>query len=380
MTIIVIGVAVAFLVFLQGWLYRRFWRRGLTAEVKFSAKEAFEGDKLFLQEEFTNKKLLPLTWFFVEIRLPGQLVFGENMGGTGGPSGVKIQRDLFSIKIYERLRRRLPFVASARGFYTLDEVSVKVSNLLHTRRFEGFFKTYQELTVYPKLLEDAPELAILYQNLDAAILSNALINPDPFEFKGIRDYLPTDSLKNINFKASAIQQQLMVNIHAPVSARRLEIVLNLQPYSINPYREIYEQSIRMAATIATKYIHDDIKVGFYTNGRDGYTNKMPYVAMGQSTAHLQTILEALAHINTSNVPGPIAPYLDEIASNDAVYVVVSSYFGEDLEAALDGLKVRGIACAVIMPTEARLMKKAPQRDDVIVWQATDLEVQKDGDA
>ncbi|MCL2753162.1 MAG: DUF58 domain-containing protein [Defluviitaleaceae bacterium] len=370
MVVIVIGVAIASLILLQSWLYRRFWKHGLTAEVKFSTKEAFEGDTLFLIEEFTNKKLLPLPWLFVEIRLPAQLDFGENVGGTGGAFGVKTQRDLFSIKVYEKLRRKLPFTASQRGFYTLGEVNLKVGNLLHTKRFEGFFKTYQELTVYPKLLDEDKEMDMLYKNLDAAILSNSLINPDPFEFKGIRDYLPTDSLKNINFKASAIQQQLMVNIHAPVSARRLEIVLNLQPYNNHPYKEIYEQGIRLAATVASKYIHDDVKVGFYTNGRDGHTNKMPYIPMGRSSAHLQTILESLAHINTSNAPSGIATHLSQLMNPDAVYLIISSYYGEDLADALEHLKSKGISYVVIMPMETSLLKAAPQRDDILVWQAT----------
>ncbi|MCL2576361.1 MAG: DUF58 domain-containing protein [Defluviitaleaceae bacterium] len=368
MTILVIGAVIGLLVFIQSWVYKKFWRTGLSAVVKFSSKEAFEGDKLFLLEEFTNKKFLPLPWLFVEFKLSSHLHFNGDSGNVQG--SIRAQRDLFSIKIFERIRRKIPFLASKRGFYTLREVGVKASNLLHTKRFEGYFGTYQELTVYPKLIDDAEDIAMLYKNMDAMMLSNALINPDPFEFKGIRDYMPTDSLKNINFKASAIQQQLMVNIHAPVSAKRLEVVLNLQPYSTHDYKEVYEQAIRLAATIASRYINQDVQLGFYTNGRDNNAKPTPRVNMGQSSAHLQSILSALAHLNTSNVPSPIAPHLEQITDNTAIYVIISSYYGEDLAAALRQLKESNISYMVIMPMEARHIYDAPMGDNITIWQAT----------
>ncbi|MCL2168847.1 MAG: DUF58 domain-containing protein [Defluviitaleaceae bacterium] len=366
MTIATIGGVILLLVFLQGWLYKKFWRRGFSASVYFSAKEAFEGDKMTLNQEFENRKLLPLPWVFIEFQLSQRLIFSEDF--VSGEDGFK--RDLFAIKTFQKIRRKIPFVASRRGFYTLKEVNLKASNLLHTKRYEGFFSTYKELTVFPKILDDDHEIALAYKNLDAMILSNALTNPDPFEFRGIRDYHPTDALKDINFKASAIGQQLMVNIHAPVAAQRLEIVLNLQRYSTSDYKEVHEQAIRLAATIAAHYIDQDVQVGLYTNGRDNNSRKIAALPLGQSAAHLYNILTALAHINLSNVPVPIAPYLETISKPDAVYVIISSYYGEDLTAAMGQMKDAGVVHHMFMPVESRFAPIADVCDEITVWEAT----------
>ncbi|MDR2166762.1 MAG: DUF58 domain-containing protein [Clostridiales bacterium] len=368
MTIAIIGAVVLAIILLQGRIYRRFWRSGLTASVNFSAKEAFEGDGLTLNQEFTNKKLLPLPWVLVELRLSQNLVFED---GRGADADAGVQRDLFSIKIYERIRRKLPFICSRRGFYTLKEVGVSCSDLLQTGKHEGYFGTYKELTVFPRLLEEDRDIVMLYKNLDAAMLSNALSNPDPFEFKGIRDYMPHDSLKDINFKATAISQSLMVNIHAPVDAKRLEIVLNLQAFSNHAYREVYEQGIRLAATLATHYINQDVQVGFFTNGRNNFAQNITRIHMGQSAAHLYAILSALAHINTANVPMPLAKHLETINKPDAVYIIISSYYGEDLEAELARMKDAGVSYMVVMPVERRHAAKAPVSDKILVWEATD---------
>jgi uncharacterized protein (DUF58 family) len=355
MTIIIIGLTILGLVFLQAYIYKRFWRHGLSTDVRFSAKEAFEGDSLLLLEEFTNKKLLPLPWLFVKFRLSKNLVFKNDLGSEDDKHSQD-HSDLFSIGIYKRIRRKLPFICAKRGFYTLRELSLRCANLLHTRHFEEQIKTYGELTVFPKLLDDEQNLDLLYKSLDATILSNALINPDPFEFKGIRDYMPTDSLKDINFKATAIGQQLMVNIHAPVSAKRLEIILNLEPYAAYSDNEVYEQGIRLAATAAARYINQDMNVGFYTNGRDNLAKPMARIAMGQSTAHLHAIFTALAHINLYNTVGPMAPYLEEMAQNklmqdEAVYLIISSYYGDDLAKVLQKMKQAGISAMVAKPGE-----------------------------
>lgn len=40
------------------------------------------------------------------------------------------------------------------------------------------------------------------QNLDAEVLLNNIINPDPLKFRSIREYQPTDTVRDINFKAT----------------------------------------------------------------------------------------------------------------------------------------------------------------------------------
>lgn len=343
------GLLVFGLVLLQNYAYKKFWQEGLDIDIKFSAKEAFEGDGLFLEQVLVNRKILPLPWVLTRFRLSRHLVFE---GYEDNVSDFQNQGALFAVMMYQSIRRKTGFVCGRRGYYRLRDVRVTCNNLLHTQRFVRDVDCFTELTVFPKILEDYEELEMVYKALDAAMLSNSLINPDPFEFKGIREYHPTDPLRNVNFKASAVAQQLMVNIHAPTASKRLEIVLNVEYYRKYPNFELYEQAIRLAATVAERYIGEDVKVGFYTNGADIYLGNQVRVSGGNSSAHLYSILQALARVDTVFQAGPIAPYLGSLRDDGAVYLIISSYCGGDFLEALEDMAGRGLDYVAIVPVEA----------------------------
>jgi len=359
------GFVVLGLVALQNYLYYKWWDKGLTLDIKFSAKEAFEGDTLFIQEELSNRKFLPLPWVFAKFQLSRNLKFE----GAAGNSDAHYQNDLFSVMMYQSIRRRISFVCGRRGFYRLRNINLICSNLLHTKRFSRDIQCFSELTVFPKLLEEHDKLDVLFRNLDSALLSNSLINPDPFEFKGIREYQFTDPLKDVNFKASAVAQQLMVNIHAPTSSKRLEIILNLEYYSSFPNLELYEQAIRLSATVAAKFVSEDVKVGLNTNGRDLSTGENIRIHCGGTTAHLYSIFQALARIDTTLRAKSIASYLENIQDESVVYLIISSYHQGDFVSAVEDMEARGIAYTVVLPVQKGMKVDVAESEKVKIWEA-----------
>ena len=58
MLILIIAAIVFAFVFLHNYSYKRLWQKGLGFNVKFSVKEAFEGDSIFLREELVNNAAL----------------------------------------------------------------------------------------------------------------------------------------------------------------------------------------------------------------------------------------------------------------------------------------------------------------------------------
>ena len=58
MLILWIGLGAAAFYFLQAWLYRRLWDRGLTARLFFSARSVTEGESCCLSEQVENRKAL----------------------------------------------------------------------------------------------------------------------------------------------------------------------------------------------------------------------------------------------------------------------------------------------------------------------------------
>ena len=351
MIIAFMGLVVFGLIALQNYVYNKLWDKGLSLDIRFSSKEAFEGDSLSLQEELSNNKFLPLPWVFVKFNVSRNLIFEGDQDKN--ISDAHYQTDLFSIMMYQSIKRKMSFVCGKRGFYRLRNVTMACSNLLYNRRFNKNVNNFTELTVFPKLLDGHDDINLIYRNLDATILSNSLINPDPFEFRGIREYQPTDPMRDINFKATAVAQQLMVNIHAPTSSKRLEIVLNLEYNRPYPEFELYEQAIRFAATMAERYISQGVKLGLYSNGKDVLTGENTDVLVGEGSSHMYKIFQALARVGLSFKANHISPYLESLQDDgeSPVYLIISSYCEKDFLDAIESMKRRGLSVFVVIPTQ-----------------------------
>jgi len=371
MIILFMGLVVLGLIVLQNYVYNKLWDKRLSLDIKFSAKEAFEGDSLILHEELSNNKFLPLPWVFVKFHLSRNLIFEDDESRR--VSDANYQSDLFSIMMYQSIKRKMNFVCAKRGYYRLRSVNMLCTNLLYNNRFNKRVLCSSELTVFPKLLDAHEELDIIYRNLDATILSNSLINPDPFEFRGIREYQPTDPMRDINFKATAVAQQLMVNIHAPTSSKRLEIILNLEYNRPYPEFELYEQAIRLAATMAERYINQGVKLGLYTNGKDVFTSGNITVPGGEGPGQMYKIFQALAHIGLSFKAGHISEHLYNLRDEgeSPVYLIISSYCEKDFVDAVDGMKQRGLSTFVIVPIQKSMDMDIGiiDTDDMRIWEA-----------
>jgi len=370
MTIIFMGLLILLLIALQNYIYQRYWDKGLTVNIKFSAKEAFEGDKLHLTQELTNRKFLPLPWLFLNFKMSGNLVFTEDKKHDeelNETQDGENQNELFSAMMYQRVRRQVAFICNKRGIYRFDRVNLRASDLLHTKQLSKDFKSTNQLVIFPKII-DTSELELLYKKMDAEILSHQLINPDPFEFRGIREYQPTDPAHTVNFKATAISQQLMVNVHASISSKRLNIILNLEPYTAHPDRELYEHSIRLAASIAEHYIYDNVNVAFATNGRDIASRETISMRGGASTAHLYSIYESLARIDLTQKITPISEYINNIIDYEAIYLIISACHKEDLLDSLDNLRSRSGTVFTIIPTFNEADIKCKRTGHISIWE------------
>jgi len=366
MLIIVLGVIIAGVILLQAYTYRKFWDRALSLDFRFSDKEAFEGDALFLNAEISNRKMLPLPWLLLEYQLSANLVFPE---GSELEVGDLDKSGLYSVMMYKRVRRKMRFVCGKRGFYRLRRIRLTCSNLLHTQSFNKDIECTAELTVFPRLLENLDEFAMMVNSLDAMMLVHSLINPDPFTFRGIREYQPTDPLRSVNFKATAVAQQLMVNIHAPTSSKRLEIILNLEHYMSLPNYDLFEQAIRLAATFAHHYISEDVMVGFYTNGRDAFTGENVCIPSGTASPQLYAIYKALGKLALAFKPSHISAYMDTLEDTGSVYVIISTYHGDDFVTALERMEERGLSVMTVLPVEKSMTIGLGGSSKIKVWEA-----------
>ncbi len=296
MAIIGLIVVVALLVTVQERLYRRFWSKKLSLSLEFSTKTVFEGEKLFLTEKVSNAKILPLPWLCVKLQLSRKLFFIGDKYDNIHVSDYLYRNDLYSVMFYQKITRKLPLICLSRGYYTIKSADLVSSNILISEKLIIPVPCNTSVTVYPKLI-NTPLLEFPFQKIYGAVLTKRFINPDPFEFRGMREYEPYDDFKSINYKASARVGKLMVNLYGYTNDMEVLLILNLQKYSAWSSELIFEDSIRLAASLAKLLLEKGISVGLLSNGRDIITDTPIHIKPGSGSNHLLNIYEALARID-----------------------------------------------------------------------------------
>ena len=68
-----------------------------------------------------------------------------------------------------------------------------------------------------------------------------------FEYLGIREYTPRDTLRDVNWKATARSGELKVNQKGCTAQRSVRLVVNLEDGAILRQEDLLEASIEMAA-------------------------------------------------------------------------------------------------------------------------------------
>jgi len=346
MALISMVITVVFLIWLQGLIYRKRWKRNLEMKLSFSAVEAFEGDRLYLTEELTNAKLLPLPWVAAKFQISRNLYFI-------GQRNFKIsddyyQNDIFSINMYQKITRRLDFICGRRGYYQIKSMNLASSNIFITEKLVKQIPCNAALTVFPKRIP-FEELDILFRQVYGEIVVQRFTNPDPFAFKGIREYQPQDDFRSINFKATAKTNQLMVNINSSTASQELVILLNLQPYSAWSREGVFEEGIRLAASAAEYFIRKGLAVGVYSNGLDAVTHNQIRLKPGSGDGHFYSILQNLGRIDLSQQTEPFSGQIEKLIHPETAYLLISSYDGERLQKAFERLRSMGTVARWILP-------------------------------
>ena len=93
----------------------------------------------------------------------------------------------------------------------MDKVELVTRSPLMTRKYYETLENRDFFYVYPRLV-DSDQMDISFQKIMGSSLARRNLYEDPFEFRGIREYAPTDPLNKINWKAAARTGELMVNL------------------------------------------------------------------------------------------------------------------------------------------------------------------------
>lgn len=324
MLIVIILIGAFFINYVLQKAYSHLWNRNLDVVAAFQKEPTIEGREAYLTETITNRKWLFLPVLQVGFHIHRNLWFAD--GENTSVSDQCYKRDIFSVGPYQKITRTIPFRCTKRGYYEIDKIELVTHSPLMTKKSYMTLMRPDYFYVYPRRVDER-KLEVPFQKIMGEVLTQKNLYEDPFEFRGIREYQPTDSMHKINWKASARSDQWMVNLYSSTSAQEVVILLDVEDETIWKYDAIHEEGIRLAVSLAAHCMEKGIPVSLRTNARDLLTKEVFSLDAGVGKRQLDAINEGLARIDLAQKPDRMEFVLqrerEAMQGNTATYLMIS---------------------------------------------------------
>lgn len=221
------------------------------------------GDHVFLDETvalrltIAARGRLPVPWLRVEDRLPTRLTPQESF------------RAVVSLLPGESRTLEYSILAHRRGYFPIGPLRVDLGDVFgfHTRSLATTTPSY--LTVYPKILP-LEKLLLPSKTPFGSVKTREILYEDPSRVVGVREYTRGDSLRKVNWKASATVGRLQVRKYEPAITLDTMFFLNLDldEYDVAFGEAASELAISVTASLANHLAERRQPVGLVSNGHD----------------------------------------------------------------------------------------------------------------
>ena len=195
--LMVIGIAFISFLAINGWVTGH---AELHIVRTLSADNLYKGDDLYVELAITNKSR----------RRTQQLEIFDNV-----PHEMKMKSGLNYMMVNlgagQTTRIRYVLRCPLRGHFSLGAVSIRHRNTFNLYSNEMFIDHRSDIIVFPQV-RDVEEAMVRSRTPKMYTGATTLRTPGPgTEFFSLREYVPGDPFKNINWKAFARTGELMVN-------------------------------------------------------------------------------------------------------------------------------------------------------------------------
>ena len=327
----------------------------LRFERRIPENRAFAGEKFHMTLRLVNDKLLPIPWIEMRDLVPEQLPANEErLAPSGSPGQLYLTRSTH-LGWYERVSWPLELDAPVRGYYRFGPTRFRSGDIF------GFFPAETEndehtaVVVYPTTYT-LPELGLPAERPFGESKGRDRIFEDPGRIAGLRDYRPEDSLRRIDWKASARRMELQSRVYEPSSTLHMLIAVNVHTlaHTWEGYvPETLERVLSVAGSVARYGFEAGYAIGLVANGAYPTSDRPMRVPVGRRADQLARILEALA------VVGPLTmTSLHQVIEREAqsfpfgaTLVCVTARMDDPLAASLRRVRDAGHSVTVLSLAE-----------------------------
>jgi uncharacterized protein (DUF58 family) len=327
------------------WLWGRYCLAGVTYARHFATNRLFFNEETDLWVEVINAKPLPLTWLRAEDSFPTELKVQNVEMSYIGHERKQSLINLYSLRWYERVRRRYRVLGKQRGLFQVGPVSILASDLFGFRLRRSELDYQHTVVVYPKIVP-VKNLDVFAARPVGDFKTDRRITEDALRLAGVRDYRVGDTPRHIHWKATARRSALQTKTFDPSASQHILILLNcqtLEHYYEGHVSDFLETAIVVAASVANEALEDRRAIGLASNAALRGSEQWIHIPASRHAAQPVQLLEALAQID---VP-PLIPFEDLIRLETSrlpygtTIIAISSIATEPILAALLDLRSAG---------------------------------------
>jgi uncharacterized protein (DUF58 family) len=231
-------------------------------------------------------------------------------------SGGSFVKRVISLGPHGAMQIQYMLSAYKRGHYAVGPFTTKFGDTLGLAEVQELEKQPDYITVYPRIVP-LSSVKLPSRSPIGTLRHHQPIFEDPSRMRGKRDYTASDSLRRVDWKASAAVGRLQVKQFEPSISLQTSIFLNLN-YREYPrhYIDATELSIVVAASLANWVVEQKQSVGLTTNGVDQHVSnrKVRPIFPRKGRAQLIRILDTLARIQGTEAQ-PITSLLSQETPN-----------------------------------------------------------------
>jgi uncharacterized protein (DUF58 family) len=241
--------------------------------------------------------------------------------------------------------RELQFMlrCTSWGVYSLGRVDVRARDRLRLVTWEGRHESSHRLKAYPKPVTVRALLSPLRTQAFAGS-EVARVKGEGVEYADIRDFVPGDRVRAINWRASARRQGLVVNERHP--ERNTDVVLFVDSFVDvrGADRSVLEEAVRAAAALAARYLERRDRVGLV-----GFGGVLRWLHPGMGTTQRYRLIETMVETgveptytwrDVNLIPARLLPPA-------ALVLALTPLVDRRFIAALEDLRARRLDVAVI---------------------------------
>ncbi len=279
-------------------LWARYCLTNVTYKRHFGTRYLNFGEETTLTLAFENAKPLPLAWLLVRESFPEDvaLLTGDLQQNTPGEPSTLVT--LLSLRWYERVTRTHRIQGIQRGHFGFGPAELSSGDMFGYQRRVIEDPHIDELLVYPKVVP-VEALGLPTARPMGEWFAPRRVLADPLRFASVREYVPGDNPRHIEWRSTARTTILQVKEFDPSDTLALMLAVDVQttPRSYEYIPDDLEFVISAAASIALHALDERHMVGLCANALTRQAETWTRIRPGRHVNQANALLSAMAELD-----------------------------------------------------------------------------------